>query len=293
MNYWQRSHLKSHNVILIFAFIFCIAFESEADEALRLADALFNLQSYDESITEYKRFLFFNPDDEHNGYAYYKIGLAYRAGHHWEKAVEALKTSIKLTDNGKLRDERTIELGITLIASGNYSLAQLELLKVSEFSQYQFMKREAYYFQGVTYLYMYNWEGALRAFETYYANSSEQGNSEEAKKINDLLIEAQHLPYKSVTLAKTFSTVLPGTGQIYASDWRNGLNAMAINSLTAGILLNAVIKKKYQDAALIFLFLFQRYYLGNRYQAAESVKKYNDKLNRQHAQKIISILLAD
>jgi tetratricopeptide (TPR) repeat protein len=278
-------------VILILAFLFCIALKSEADEALRLADALFNLQSYDESITEYKRFLFFNPDDERAGYAYYRIGLAHRAEHDWEKAVDTLKTSIKLTDDDRLRDERTIDLGITLIANGNYSLAQLELLKVSEFSQYQSIKKKASYFQGVAYLYLYNWEGALRAFETFYSNSSEQGCSEEAKNITKLLIEAQHLPYKSITIAMMLSTFLPGTGQIYSSNWRNGLNAMAINSLTAGILLNAVVKKQYQDATLIFLSLFQRYYLGNRYQAAESVKKYNERLNRQHAVKIIRLLL--
>jgi tetratricopeptide (TPR) repeat protein len=278
-------------VILILAFLFCIAFKSEANEALRLADALFNLQSYDESITEYKRFLFFNPDDERAGYGYYRIGLAYRAERNWEKAVDALKTSIKLTDNDKLRDERTIELGITLIASGNYSFAQMELLKVSEFSQYQFLKKKASHFQGVAYLYMYNWEGARRAFDTFYSHSSEQRRSEKAKNIDALLIEAQHLPYKSVTIAKTLSAFLPGTGQIYASNWRNGLNAMLINSLTAGLLLNAVMEKQYQDAALIFLLLFQRYYLGNRYQAAERIKEYNDTLNRQHAVKILQILL--
>ena len=81
-------------MILIFFFLFCIAFKSEADEALRLADTLFNLQSYDESITEYKRFLFFNPVDERAGYAYYKMGLAYRIEHDWKEAVDALETSI-------------------------------------------------------------------------------------------------------------------------------------------------------------------------------------------------------
>jgi len=280
-------------VILIFAFLFCIALKSEADEVLRLADALFNFQSYDESITEYKRFLFFNPNDERAGYAHYKIALACRAEHDWEKAVDALKTSINLTDNDELRDERTIDLGITLIASGNYSLAQLELLKVSEFSRYQSMKRKALYFQGVAFLYMFNWENARQAFRHFYSTASEQKRSEEAKKIDALLVESQHLPYKSVTIAKTLSTFLPGTGQIYASNWKNGLNAMAVNSLTAGLFLNAVVKKQYQDAALIFFFLFQRYYLGNRYQAAERVKEYNDTLNRQHAIKILQSLLAD
>ncbi|MBM3242319.1 tetratricopeptide repeat protein [Candidatus Poribacteria bacterium] len=277
-----------------------IAFTSslEADEALHLADSFFDLQNYNEAITEYKRFIFFNPEDERVGYAFYKIGMAYRAEHDWLKAIDALKTSIQKADNDKLKDERRIELGITLIASGNYSLAQLELLNISEFSRYDSMKKRASYFQGVAYLYTFNWESARRAFKAFYSNSEQQLHSEEAEKssrikweeIDSLLIEAQQLPYKSVTIAKTLSTILPGSGQIYAGNRKNGLNAMVLNSVTTALMLNAIIKKRRIDS-VIFLSLFQRYYLGNRYHAGEYVRQYNENLKRQQAAKILRILL--
>jgi len=277
--------------LTIAVFLSYVTSSSVADEALRLADGLFDMQSYDESITEYKRFIFFNPVDKRASYAFYKIGLAYRAEGHWAEAIDALKTAVNLTDDGKTKDERRIELGITLIASGNISFAQLELLKVSEFSQYPDMRRQSSYFQGIAYLYMFNWESARRDFRKYYSSSPEKKDSEKARRIDALLDEAKYLPNKSVTIAKTLSTILPGTGQFYAGDWKNGLNALAINGLTTAFFLNSVLKKNYQDATLIFFLLFQRYYMGNRYRASSIVEKYNENLSRQHASKILQTLL--
>jgi len=270
---------------LVFVLSFC--FVSQADDALNLADYLFNLQSYDASITEYKRFIFFNPEDKRVGNAFYKLGLAYRAEGHWDEAFEALNASIRLTDDDKLKDERRIELGITLIASGDISLAQLELLKVLRFSRYDTMRRKASYFQGVAHLYAFNWEEARQALEKFYSSEA----SEESKRVDALLVEAQHLPYKSVTIARTLSAILPGAGQIYTGNWKSGLNALALNSAIAAFFLNRVAKEEYQDATLIVLWLFQRYYLGNIYYAVKSVEEYNENLNRQHASKVLQTLL--
>ncbi|MBC8460644.1 MAG: hypothetical protein H8D67_21885, partial [Deltaproteobacteria bacterium] len=217
----------------VLIFLFSVTFVSEADEALRLADHLFDLQNYDESVTEYKRFIFFNPEDKRVGDAFYKIGLAYRAERNWAEAIDALRMSIQKADSDKAKDERRIELGITLIASGNYNLAQLELLTVSEVSQYDSMRRKALYFQGVTDLYMFNWEDAQKRFNLFYSTFERQQRLD----IDSLLVEARHLPSKSVRIAKILSTILPGAGQIYAGHWKNGLNALALNSLLATVCL--------------------------------------------------------
>ncbi len=58
-----------------------------SDEALDLADWLLEQGHYDEAITEYKRFIFFNPEDEQAGYALYRMGLAHRACRGWQEAV--------------------------------------------------------------------------------------------------------------------------------------------------------------------------------------------------------------
>jgi len=222
----------ANSLILILSFYSI----SQADEALNLADHFFKLQNYEEAITEYKRFIFFNPEDKRVGDAFYKMGLAYRSKKNWWEAFVALNESISLANDDKLKDERRIELGITLIASGDINLAQSKLLKVSKYSRYADMRRKASYFQGVAHLYTFDWKGARHAFEKSYSSET----SEEAKKIDALLVEAQNLSYKSATIAKTLSAIIPGTGQIYAGNWRNGLNAFALNGLIAAFFVNRV-----------------------------------------------------
>ena len=295
MTFWQKYKWKLTYVVLnSLLFVVCLsraALTSETDQALNLADSLLNPQSYEESITEYKRFIFFNPEDKRISYAFYKMGLAYRVQRNWTKAVDALRASIRTAVSDSLRDERRITLGTTLIASGDYSLVQLELLKVSQFSRYPSNRLRALYFQGVAYLYTFNWESARQAFKTFYSKGGQQACSEEGKKVDALLVEAQRLPYKSAKVAKMLSTILPGAGQIYGGDWRNGLNALALNSLTATFLLRAILQRRQQDALMIFSFVFERYYLGNRYHAAEIIEDYNQSLSRQHAKKILQVLL--
>ena len=105
-----------------------------------MADQLMDMGSSDEAITEYRRFLFFNPQGEETGYALYRLGLAYRANRDWRNAIEAFESSISAAETPKIADERRIILGTTLIASGNQSLARLELLEVSEFSEYPLLR---------------------------------------------------------------------------------------------------------------------------------------------------------
>ena len=54
-------------------------FGGTRDDIIALADNLSKQGIYDEAITEYKRFIFFNPDYADNSQVLYKMGLAYRA----------------------------------------------------------------------------------------------------------------------------------------------------------------------------------------------------------------------
>jgi len=264
---------------------------------LALADRLMELGSYDEAITEYKRFIFFNPRGEHTGYALYRMGLAYRACHNWQGAIDAFRASILTTEDTGIADERRIVLATTLIASGNYSLARLELLKVSEFSKYESLRLKSLYFGGIASLYMFDWDAAREAFSSFY--SVEAGFKpaptgrmrERAREIDSALLKAGQ-SYKSIRLARFLSTIFPGLGQIYAGDWRDGLNALALNGLTIGFLANAIYRRDYRDAVLISSISI-RYYIGNIYKAEVDVRKYNESVDHRNAVNVLNLVRAD
>lgn len=256
-----------------------------SDEAMKVADGLLEQGHYDQAITEYKRFVFFNPEDEQISYAFYKMGLAYRAERSWNGAGNALKSSVRATDDAEIADERRLILATTLIASGNYSLARLELLRIIEFSAEASLRAKARYFDGIASLYMFDWDAVERAFGGFYSESSEMG------QLNPVLMEARQ-SYKSVGLARFLSTLLPGLGQTYAGDWRDGLNALAINALGIGLLANAIYHRDYTDAALISS-ISMRYYMGNRYRAGVDARKHNESADRENAMKILKLVSQD
>lgn len=262
-----------------------------SDEILALADRMLELGSYDDAITEYKRFIFFNPKAKHTSYALYRMGLAYRAGHNWQEAIDAFRMSILATKDSKIADERRVILAITLIASGNYSLARLELLKVSEFDRHPSLRLRSLYFGGVASLYMSDWDAVEETFDGFYSEYDDGQMMERAKEIGRVLLKARQ-SYKSVRLARFLSTVFPGLGRVYAGDWRDGLNALALNGLTMGFLTNAVYRRDYKDAVLISS-ISLRYYTGNIYRAEMDVRKYNESLDRRNAAKILKLVRAD
>jgi len=272
---------------VLVAFFLSHARVALCDDVLALADWLLEQKSYHEAITEYKRFVFFNPEGENAAYAFYKMGLVYRSDHKWEEAVDSIRASILATEDPKIADERRIVLATTLIASGNYSLARLELLKVSEMP----LRPRSLYFYGIASLYMSDWDEARNAFGEFYSRYAHGQMTDRAKEVERILVSVQP-SYRSPRLARFLSTIIPGLGQMYAGDWRDGLNALVLNGLAIGLIAKAIHRRNYRDATLISSISI-RYYTGNIYKAEMDVRKHNESLDRESAMKILQLVRAD
>ena len=280
--------MGNFTVLAVALLLFTTVSISASDPALDLGDLLFTLENYDAAITEYKRFLFFNADHPQTGEAQFKIGLAYRAQEWWAEAVEAMIAAAQLTTETELQAERRVELAVTLIASGAYDLAVVELIKVDMQSRSTRLRQRARFLRGVAYLYQFKWEQARLVFQTYFDEIPDAARA--AAEVDTLFSEAINLPQKSEKVARLLSTFLPGLGQAYAGDWKNGLNALLLNGVLGYITFDAAIERDYDDALLSFFFLSYRYYTGNRYRAAEAAQTFNDRESRQYVQKILQAL---
>ena len=281
----------SHFTILAAILLLFITITASAsDPAFDLGEYLFALENYDAAITEYKRFLFFNPHQPQVAEAQFKIGLAYRAQGWWPEAVKAMTAAVQLATETESQAEMRTELAVTLIASGAYDFALVELIKVDMQSQSVRLRQRARFLRGVVYLYQFKWEQARSVFQAYLEGMP--GAAEAAAKIDALFLDALNRRWKSEKTARLLSTFLPGLGQTYAGDWKNGLNALLLNGVLGYVTLNAAIERDYDDALLSFFFLSYRYYAGNRYRAAEAAQAFNDRENRQHVEKILQVLAA-
>jgi len=260
---------------------------AQDDPALALGDYLFESGSLETSIVEYKRYLYFHPEGKRAEHAYRRMGLAYREMEAWAEAADAFRNAAHQAANDSISAERRIDLAVVLIASGNHSGAELELVRVSHFSRYASIKRRASFFLGVSCLYGYKWIEAAQAFDRYYQGLD--GDPTE-KAVDSLLASASELNYKSPSKARWFSTFVPGLGQIYAGDLKNGLNAMAINAATGYWFVEGLQHGTVADIITGYFLVFFRYYRGNRAHAFNIAREHNEKLNRNLAQETLDYL---
>jgi TM2 domain-containing membrane protein YozV len=275
-----------NRVFLFLLMCFCIPLYGR-DAVLDLADKFFDSDFYEEGITEYQRYIFFNKTGKDLSYAYYKIGLAYRNLRNFEKSLNALELSAGAAISDTAKNERKIDIAVNLIAGREYSKAKFILLKLISFSEISEIRKKASLFLGIAHLYCYEWKSARDAFEIYF---KEKGESETVFLIDSLLSQAENVNYKSPTTAKWLSTFIPGAGQIYAGNAGGGINALILNGANIYFIIYKLLKEEYGNAYIIYFFLFRRYYLGNIYNASKEAREYNRKINEETAENIFNLL---
>ena len=256
------------------------------DVALNLADGLSEIGNHEQAITEYKRFLCFNADQAMASRVWHRIGLAYRNQEKWHEAIDSMRKSISMTSDDSLRDVGRLSIAIIKLAVGDYSGAEFDLLRVAHFSYYSSLRRKAFFFLGVRYIYSHKWEESRKSFRLHFSNSA----SNEGSEVDSLLALSPSLSYRSAHAAKWLSTFLPGSGQIYCGDWRNGISALAVNSLTSYLLIDAVVERRFADLIMNYVMFFYRYYQGNRHNAERAAILRNENLSSTHARKIMGSL---
>ena len=236
--------------------------------------------NYDAAITEYKRFLFFHSDDPRVGEVYYNIGLAYRAENLWTEAIAALRTATHYAEDRESKSEYQLTLAVTLIATKNYDLAELELIKVMLRNPSAELHRQTLFLQTVLSIYQFRWEEARSVGREYTAD----------EQLETLFNAAVNAPQKSAGVASVLSRILPGLGHIYVGDWRGGLNALLLNGALGFLTIDAVLDGHYTDAALWGGLVFVRYYQGNTFRARTAVNQFNGQKSRQAAEALLQRL---
>jgi hypothetical protein len=94
-------------------------------------------------------------------------------------------------------------------------------------------------------------------------------------------------PVKDEKTALMLSLFVPGSGQVYASNMRQGLMDFIINMGSGYLFYNAVKQQKFVDASLVFFFLINRFYLGSLHNAQKSAREYNEKQRREWLKTVI------
>jgi len=247
------------------------AFPAGADPALELGERLFKAGNFDGAILEFERFVCFSSDSQKKAEVCRRIGLAYRSLGDLDQASEQLYRALAYATDDRSVSEIRVEIAVIALATKAYDIAEVELLKVAQFGESAQTTMAATFYLGVCYLYASQWELARQAFTRYYA----EVDSSRLPRIESLLAPSCRPRLKSPALAKWLSTFVPGAGQIYAGDLRDGVNALAVDGGLGYLLADALLDRQYADAIVTYYPLFDRYYRGNRRRAEAIARDWN------------------
>ena len=266
------------------------------EKQLLYAERLFDTRIYNPSILEYKRFLFYQPHTELADFARYRIAQAhyYQANRGYSRQL--FRSFMDSFPDSPLYYHAQLMLGKTHLDDREYATARSIFFQILQADSDERLLAQAQYLRGWCYVHDRNWFKAIAEFRKVHPPPGENRDDglfgshleQTATKLADTTLASTPLPLKSPKFAQLLSTVVPGSGQIYAGKPRNGLISLAINAAFFYLLGDSVADKRYVDAAGIFL-VGSRFYFGNRHNAKKWAMEFNRNLETELIERLKDI----
>lgn len=274
------------SIILIFS-LSLVAFSQSLKETFELAETFQASGNHDAAIETYMRVIFFDEEEifvkdallnTANLYFiekdYINAALFYqRAGAYYEKNVSIPLFQQKVN---------------AYLSANEYQSAREELLY---FNEHDFSTEEqlnTYYFQyGVAYYGLQEYDQA----QAYFSRLIDKNNSLDQDKLTKIIAKVKKAERKSIAAAFYMSAVIPGLGQMYAGDWRNGINSFL---LSGGLIATGIVTAYIYtplDAFLVVFPWWSRYHLGGMYGADQSVRQFKVKKRHQYYLEIERLIM--
>lgn len=244
--------------------------EIDADMQFKFAEDAFEDTDYATAVSEYKRFLYFFPEDERAERASYKIGLSYFKGRRYKSAIDSFEALIEKYGETDLSRKSYFLISESYVELKEFGPAVINLKNMIAVTEDLNVKDEAYYRMGWIHLETESWEKARLAFQ----NISEQNKSKYLlDRLSVELDSIDTISKKDPALAGILS-VIPGAGYLYTERYRDALIAFVVN----GALIFAAYESFDEDLdalGAILTVVGVGFYAGNIYGAVNSAHKYN------------------
>jgi tetratricopeptide (TPR) repeat protein len=259
----------------------------EADKQFSFAEVLLAEGDYYRAISEYKRFVYFFPENKLVETCNYRIGECYYRAKRWQEAREAFTTFIKQYPVSPLIPGALYLKGMAEKQLRRYTDALSTFERVIKSTSSEIADK-AVYQSAIIYIEMEDWQKARETFSLVPKDSS---LSESASIMASELLHIDDLPKKSPVTAGTLAAILPGAGHLYTERPTDALVAFLLN----GAFIFGAIELFSHDnyiAGGIVTFFELGWYTGNIYSAVSSAHKYNKKTRDdfiEHLKEISSV----
>ena len=249
------------------------------DVQMSLGDAFMAEGDYYRAITEFKKLTFLFPDSERLSEAFYLIGMAYYKGKDYKSAVNSFANVRKAYTASNYSSAAFYE-GLSYSKLGLPDKAALSFERARLFDESHPDAANAQLGLSLNALEKDNVADSRAKLDEFLANYPEDERVPGVQASFGLLDEYESQPRKSPALAGTMSAVIPGSGQMYAEHYKDGLMAFVVNGLFIAGTVAALDDDNYALAAIVGG-VGLPFYIGNIYGAANASRKWNLSLSRK------------
>jgi tetratricopeptide (TPR) repeat protein len=245
------------------------------DNSVKFGKYLYNSTQFELAVLEFERCVYLKPDDRESYLYLFKIN---RKLNLFDKAINAFQRF-----NGNLNfEEMDASFGTEyfklLVQNGKYQEASFFLDKNPCF-------KENSNFRLSTILMRKEWGNAF-AYQSSLNNSID-------KTLSSITERGALLKNKSPVLAGLLSTIIPGSGKVYAGKWKDGLISFVMTTTASFVAIRGFVKDRNSVYPWIMGSMAIAYYSGNIYGSAVAAKKYNTDKEDELAKQALDFVLTD
>ena len=186
----------------------------------------------------------------------------------FEKSIFYCDLLYQSAETDSLRYEALFSKTGMLMLQNDYTKALLELLSLPKILPEPWMSRKQLYL-GAAHFGIHEYELAQADLLPLFAPEDMEGRA----ALERWMRKAERVSRKSPKTARTLSMFIPGAGQFYAGDVKNGFNSMVLNGLLLYWFINTGFNYSFLDAAATVSPWLFRYYSGGIRRAGEILEK--------------------
>lgn len=259
------------------------------DVQLKLADAFFDEGEYYRAVTEYKKFTILFPGSLRGDYTLYKTGVAYLRGDEFSQAVEAFTALRKRYAKSEYAPAASYQEGLSHIRLNQPERAAEAFRQVLGGHPSSPQAPKASIALALLRLDGGDLPGCREELERMARTYPAEAQSRHAAEALALLGREPELPQKSPLLAGAMSSIIPGSGHVYAGHYGDGATSLLLNGLFIAGAVVAVRQENYAVAGVVGI-IGLPFYVGNIYGAANAAQKWNITVRKELRGKVALVL---
>ncbi|CAN1540028.1 hypothetical protein MCERE19_01706 [Spirosomataceae bacterium] len=236
------------------------SFGQSLEQTFGFANELYQQKSYKNAVEAYKRVLYFDSSAVFSKQVFPRIADCLFNLKNYQESADHYDLAYFNTQDTVLKDSYVLKKIACFLILQQYDYAEVELFNLSE-NLSENLKKDQAFNEAVLRFAKAEFDTSEKIFKTIVSDTAAV----------DLLFEKNKKVSKiSPKKAKIMSMIVPGLGQLYVGDIKNGLNSFV---LTAGLFtlgIRSALINNPLDAAIATLPWFQRYYQGG-YKKAELI----------------------